>query len=514
MSPAPSSTAQSLEGVSSSRSAKSKSARIYRTARSERCPCGNGKSWRQCCGSLQQLKKLGTENGLTDAYMADRFVAYHGNDVRYIHDTDQWLTFRPDTHRWLPADPGEPTRLAIENARAFLREARHVRDDKSREKALSFAKYCQGAPGIRRVLKIVQDSTPVATSSKAWNADPWLVGASNGIIDLRTGALLQSGRDHHITMSLGVPYESQAPEPTRWIQFLYEVFRDGQMVDYLQRVCGYSLTGVTSEQIWWLLYGAGSNGKSVLLNILTFVMGDYAKTVSFKLFERTAQRPSVGDGTEQLVHKRFVSARETVDGAHLDEQRLKTLTGGDDVPARGLYTSYMEFKPELKLFLCANHKPVVRDDTFGFWRRVNVVTFPNLFVDEPTADNERKRDDRLEDTLKAEASGILAWMVQGARAWQQNGLRAPRQVLDATAAYQVEANHMGPFIQECCEPAPDATCSSSSLHGAYERWAIGRGIPKSEWYSFKEFGTRLKKRFQSHHTNVGTMYVGLRLRPT
>jgi putative DNA primase/helicase len=470
------------------------------------------------CEHANELRKLAEENGLTDSYLANRFCRYFGADYKYDHDRQLWLAFRDAEHRWRPAEPGEETERAIDNARAFLQEAREIQDRESREKALSFAKYAQNKPGINRVLAIARDLPPIRTKSEVWNADPWLIGARNGIIDLRTGDLLQGSREHLISMSLGVPYDPNAPTPERWIRFLHEIFRhENQFVEellvrYLQRVCGYILTGLTDEQIWFLLFGPGSNGKSLVLNVWTYILGEYAKTVSFKLFERTTQRPAVGDGTEQLKHKRFVSARETIEGAHLDEQRLKTLTGGDEIPARGLYVPYTEFKPELKLFLCSNHKPRVKDDTFGFWRRVHVITFPNLFVDDPQAANEQKRDDRLEETLKAEAAGILKWMIDGCLEWRQYGLEPPASVKDATAEYQAESDHIPAFVAACCDLATDATCQASPLYEAYQRWAVVEDIGAGERYSAKDFGTRMKKRFKDEHTNAGTVYSGLRLR--
>ena len=159
--------------------------------------------------------------------------------------------------------------------------------------------------------------------------------------------------------------------------------------------------------MWFLFLGAGANGKTILLNIVELILGEYAKTVPFAMVERTRQRSEAGNGLETLAGKRFVSAREAIEETRLDEARVKMLTGSDTISARPLYKTSFEFQPVLKLFLCCNHKPVVTDASFGFWRRVHVVPFPHCFKG-------AERDNALGDALKAEAAGILRWMAKAA----------------------------------------------------------------------------------------------------
>jgi putative DNA primase/helicase len=444
--------------------------------------------------------------------MAERFVSVYGGDWRYIHDTRLWLVFRNEDQRWRTVEPGEPTRLAIENARAFLDEARRIRDKAPRKAAISFGKACQNESAIKRVLRIIQDLEPVATTSDEWNVDPWLVGVPNGIIDLRTGKLVESGREHLISLSLGAPFDPRATCP-RWEQFLHEIFRDEKnpfqeqaLVKYIQRVLGYLLTGLVTEQTWWLLFGEGSNGKSTLLNIIAYILASYGKTVSFRMFEEGRNRLSVGDGTETLVHMRFVSAREAIEGLPLDSERLKAFTGGDPLPTRGLYQAASEFEPDLKLFLCANHKPKVKDDSFGFWRRVHVVVFPHCFSGDA-------KEDGLEAKLKAEATGILAWMVRGCLEWQGKGLVPPATVKRATAEYQSESDQIAEFISERCEEVSGAGTGAAAMYDAYSVWAFNRGIRGPDLLSGTAFGTRMKKRFSAEHRKSGNVYLGVRVNP-
>jgi putative DNA primase/helicase len=458
----------------------------------------------------EQVENLDAENGFTDTYGADRFIGRYGNDWRFDHDRQLWLTFREADQRWRRGRPGEVDNLAIERAQDFLRaiQTAPFPNDRVRERARTWGRYCQQLRGINSVLGVTQKRPPIAVTSKDWNTDPWLVRVPNGIIDLRAGKLLQASRDHLISLSLGVHYDSKATCP-RWVRFLNEIFEaDDLLVAYLQRVLGYVLTGSTHEQVWWLLHGEGSNGKTVLLNIVTYVLGEYAKTVSFSMFVR-ANRPSVGDGTEGLVDMRFLSAREAMEGARLDEARMKAFTGSDPIPARPLYCPIFEFDAKFKLFLCANHMPVATDNSHAFWRRVHLIPFLHCFIKRT-----KEHDENLEPKLKAEGPGILAWMVKGCLQWQRLGqLHPPSAVTDATTEYQTESDRLGSFLDECCEPVADATCPASALFKKYQRWADAQQIPDNQRLNATTFGTRMKQKFDRAENSKGRFYKGLRLKP-
>ena len=252
------------------------------------------------------------------------------------------------------------------------------------------------------------------------------------------------------------------PRPTcpRWRRFVSEIFAgDVDSVEYLQRVIGYTLTGLTTEQTWFLCYGDGSNGKSTLLNVMSHVLGDYAKTVPFGMFD-PAQRNAIPDDVATLIDRRYVTANETVEAAKLNEARIKMLTGGDRTAARKLYGQWFEFEPQLKLFLSCNHKPKVTDDSYGFWRRVHVIPFTQRFA----------KDQALVDTLKAEASGILNWMIEGCLLWQDHTLMPPTTVLGATSAYERESNPLNDFLAELCEEGETFEAPSKTLYDAYLSW--------------------------------------------
>ncbi len=210
-----------------------------------------------------------------------------------------------------------------------------------------------------------------------------------------------------------------------------EIFVDDQsLIDFVQRAMGYSLTGETTEQCLLLLHGSGSNGKGVLTRTLMRVLGDYAWNVPFTTMQ-LREHSGIPNDLASLVGRRFVIASELNDGAQLNEARVKALTGCDSVPARFLHAEFFTFEPVAKFWLSVNHKPIVRDDSYGFWRRIRLIPFLRQFP----------KNDTLEPALRAEASGVLAWAIRGCLQWQTlGGLAPPSVVTEATAEYARESD--------------------------------------------------------------------------
>jgi putative DNA primase/helicase len=220
------------------------------------------------------------------------------------------------------------------------------------------------------------------------------------------------------------------------------------------------------------------------------------------MFERQ-QRSAVPDDVATLVDRRYVTANESIEAAHLNEQRIKMLAGGERVPARPLYGRWFEFDPQLKLFLSCNHKPKVSDESHGFWRRVHVVPFGQRF------DGDR-RDDGLTEKLKAEGSGILNWMLEGCLHWQRQGLQPPSFVRAATMEYEEESNPVNDFIAAQCEVGPAFKASAASLYGAYRTW-IREEKQNVTPLTPTAFGRWMTKKFTKRHRNTGNIYHGVRL---
>jgi len=264
---------------------------------------------------------------------------------------------------------------------------------------------------------------------------------------------------------------------------------------------GYCLTGSNREQCFSCWYGTGANGKTTLAGVLRHIFGEYTVNLPFSALEMKNRN---SNDLVALAGARLVTAAETNEGVRLNEARIKALTGGDPITARRLYHESFTFEPTHKLVLAFNHKPVIADDSEGMWRRPHLIPFMREFKPE-------EREKGLDEKLKAESPGILAWAVRGCLEWQKNGLGMPQAVAQATATYREESDHVGEFIEDCCVVEKTATVASGSLWKRYQRWIIeNEEVPLSR----NVFAARLERRnFLTHRTGHGgtRTWVGLRL---
>ena len=337
--------------------------------------------------------------------------------------------------------------------------------------------------------------------AQSWDEDPWLLGLPNGVVDLRTG-LLRPGRPQDaITMAAGTAFDPRAAAP-RFRTFLSEIFEENEgLIGFVRRAVGYALTGLTSEQCFFLLYGRGSNGKSVLLNVLLALLGDYGYAAPFSTFEYSRGN-TIPNDVAQLAGRRLVVASETNEGARLNEARIKQLTGGEPQTARFLNHEYFTFAPRAAIFLAVNHRPQVRDDSRGFWRRVRLVPFCHEFKSDEI-------DPHLSEKLQAELPGILAWAVQGCLEWQKEGLNPPAEVTAAVADYQADSDPLVEFLSECCIEDANVSVRAATVFERYRDWAEARKLSDREVLSSRIFGERLSARFQKDRNRSGVVYFGL-----
>ena len=434
---------------------------------------------------------------LTDAGNGEMIVLLAGERLRYDHRQKRWLLWTGV--RWATDCDGEVDRIALDAARARLRAAASIGNEDLHKATVKWALKSESAYSRRAALEWAGSLKPIADSGEGWDADPWLLGVENGDVDLRIGQFRGGRPEDRITMTTGLAFDPDAQCP-RWLAFLEEIFSgDRNLIDYIQRAIGYSLTGDTSEQCLFLCYGTGANGKTVFLTALRSALGDYAANTPFQTFEDIRSQISTND-VAALYGKRLVMSAETKERTRLNEARVKAMTGGDPITARFLFKEFFTFIPHFKIWLAVNHKPTVTDESYGFWRRIRLIPFKAQFPPE-------KADKHLAGTLKQETPGILAWAVRGCLAWQRQGLEPPEIVTHATSEYQAESDLFGQFLEECCVQERGLWCYAKDLYRTYKEWTEQNSLNSM---SSTAFGRRLSERgFQREHRERGKVYLDL-----
>jgi putative DNA primase/helicase len=276
-------------------------------------------------------------------------------------------------------------------------------------------------------------------------------------------------------------------------------------VKFIQKAFGYSLTGITTEQVLFFVYGkSGSNGKSTLVNLFRDMLGDYGlHTPTESLLVKQYDNAIPAD-LARLDGARMVTAIEANFNRHLDEAKIKSITGGEPIAARFMRQNFFQFAPVLKLWLVANDQLRVRGTDDAFWRRVRVIP---LTVEIP----ETERDPNLPTKLRAERPGILAWAVRGCLKWQHDGLGMPGAVERATSGWQKEMDHLKRFVAEQLDIAPGIKVAASQLFDLYSRWCVQHG---EQSLTVQDFKAKLQETLDITHTRIKgcSWWRGIKLR--
>jgi len=401
----------------------------------------------------------------TDVGNAKRLVKQHGATLRYCYPFSNWLSW--DGKRWQVDDTGEAARRAKDTIARVRIEAALQKDKATRDALWNHAKISESDAKLRAMLSQAQSEVGIAIKPDDLDSNPFLLTANNGTLNLQNGDLRPHRQTDLITKLAPVDYDPQAECPL-WEAFLATIMGSKPgLINFLRRAIGYSLTGDTSERALFIMYGSGANGKSTALETIRALLGDYAaRTPAETLLARRDN--AIPNDVAKLKGARFVSASETDEGRRLAEAQIKDLTGGDTISARFMRAEWFDFKPECKLWLSTNHRPVVRGTDKAIWDRLKLIPFDVRIPEE-------KQDRKLLSKLKAELPGILAWAVRGCLEWQAEGLGVPDEVRNATGDYQSEMDVLAAFIADCCVLTPNAQASATSLYQSYKRWCDDSG---------------------------------------
>lgn len=330
----------------------------------------------------------------------------------------------------------------------------------------------------------------------------------NGVVDLRTGRLYESDQAYRMTRVCGAAYSPVAGR-TLWLKTLDEVFEgDKELISFFQRLIGYCAVGDPREDVLVIAYGDGSNGKSTLLGTIRRVLGNYSRTADSSTFLGDGKSNSGGPREDllRLMGSRFCYVTEPDEGGELREAMVKSMTGGDTISARGVYgKATVEIEPSWVVIMPTNHKPIIKGSDYGIWRRLLLIPFLRNF------DRDGTKDVGREDRLREESEGVLAWIVEGAQAYLNQGLNPPPVVSDAREQYKEQMDMLADWLSECCEVVSNAEIRSQELWKSWEEYAKARGLLR---YipSALSLGRRLDKRFKSVKREGVIWRLGLKLR--
>ncbi len=343
---------------------------------------------------------------------------------------------------------------------------------------------------------------PLAIEGQEIDQKPYLLPCQNGVVNLKTGELEPGRQSDYLIKACQVGWPAAGLESSfdEWEIVLDEVFSGNQnLVAFLQRICGYAMIGKVAESVLVVLHGQGRNGKSMIVEAISKILGPLAGAIRSEMLldqQRVASASGPTPDIMALRGLRMAFASETDDGCRLSTSRVKWLTGNDTLTGRNPHDKYdQQFPPSHTLFLLTNHKPRVSAEDFAIWERMILIPFELSFVNrDPKKENERRADRGLPERLEKMGPEILAWMVAGCLMYQKDGLRPPEAVKNAVQEYRKDEDNLGDFIDQCCVVGEKYKTGSSELYAAFETWwekNVSKKIPKP-----KPFGTWMGKRFE------------------
>jgi putative DNA primase/helicase len=452
-----------------------------------------------------------------DAGNAQRLVALHGRDLRYCHAMKKWLVW--DGRRWMVDETGLARKRAKATMAEFIRQA--VDQSDKNNAAKTYAINSLNENRITAMLASAECEIPITPAEL--DTHPYLLNCKKGTLDLKTGELQAHQREDFITKLVHLDYNPNA----RCDLFLRSINRmmgdgpdasDGEreradrLVEYLQKAFGYSLSGDVAEKAVFCFFGSGNNGKTTLLEIIRYVISEYATQVlidSLMVRAHGETNNSMADLAD-LRGCRFVTTSEAEEGQRLAEGKLKYLSAGmGKVKTCRKYENHIEFLATHKLFLDANHKPIIRGTDKAIWNRIKTIPFTVTIPPD-------EMDKGLLVKLKAEAEGILAWMVEGFLRWMKEGLGDPPEVTEAGATWRDEMDPLRDFLADSCDLHPDAFCQVTELRQAYERWAEANGekypLQRTKFIErLEQLGcTRVQHRFEKGSPERGWRGISLK----
>jgi P4 family phage/plasmid primase-like protien len=449
------------------------------------------------------------KRALTEFGNLDRLLDKYGDSLMYVPETDAFYMWTGIYWRW--SSIAEVTLLANEIIRALPNELEHIEGDAERANFLKFCAASQKAQMVKNMVVLAKSDVKTLTPIDELDKKRHLFGVGNGAVDLKTGNLLAPDPQQFITINTPVSYSPQSEAPL-FLQTLSDVFFDDvELVEFFQRLVGYSITGNPKEDIIVIPFGDGSNGKSTILGAIREALGNHAKTASSDTFlSATGRGGNSGNGPREDVLRlrgsRFVYVTEPDEGSELREGLIKCMTGGESMPARGLYSvKTIEVEPTWVTFMPTNHRPIVKGDDNGIWRRLLPIPFVRNF------ELEESKDPARADKLRRELPGILKWCIEGAVKYNKQGLDTPKAVAEARKEYRVDMDILAGWLAESCELDANYSESNAALWQSWRDFSLMHGETRF-LNSARALGRRLAVRFKPYRKAAERGFTGLRVK--
>jgi len=469
------------------------------------------------------------DNEVGDAWL---FVNLLRNQFCYDHSCGQWFIW--DGHYWrqdfigdvyvaIDAVVNKYSEEAERQAWARINAAKKQNMDAGKRAELlekELLKRVRDLQALYRQHNVLTISAKgigsLGISGDEWDKHPYLLGCKNGVVDLKTGEFRDGRPEDYIKTVIPTEWKGINEPAPMWEKFHLEIFESKvELVAYIQRLLGYTITGSTKDHIIAVFWGRhGRNGKGTLFETLKFVLGPLIEPIASEMLTGDPRkRSSAGPSPDimSLRGRRLVWASEADEKSQFDVGKIKWLTGADTLTGRQLYgKNQVTFQPTHKIILLTNHKPQLSSSDQAMWERLHLVPFTLSYIDDPKKDYQRQRDPDLPEKLKNEASGILAWLVRGCLEWQRIGLNPPKIVVDATAQYQKDEDIIGLFLSDCTDEVLGERVRARPLYKVYKKWCEDFGY---KWLSEKVFGGKMTDYYTRNGDREGNYYEGIRLKP-
>jgi len=443
----------------------------------------------------------------TDMGNAERFADKFGDSVRYCSKLGKegvWLIW--DSARWQIDEKLKINQMAKQIVPDIYLDSQNAGIQADKIRLFKWALQTEGLATRNNMIKDARPSLAIAVDEL--DTHPWLINVINGTIDLRTGKLRPHAQADYLTKMLQIEYDDQA-KCDAWMEFINTAQWDKQeMIDYLQKAVGYSLTGDTGEKCMFILHGPKDTGKSTFVETMQMLLGEYAIKIQTQTLMWRREKQQSND-IAILKGARFVHASEAEEHERLAEAQIKEMTGGDTITCRFLHAEFFQFQPEFKLWLSTNHKPKASNDE-ALWGRLKLIPFTYRITED-------QKDRKLKAKLKTELPGILKWAIDGCLKWQAEGLKDPLAVSAATGNYRTQMDTIGHFMDECCELDPDYTEMAGTLYGAYKVWCqdAGERIESKRAFGLKLLDRGLTNKQATSGPDKGKInWHGIQLTPT